>query len=636
MSGFDSQACPGLAQTPAKLCAAFSSRLAKAELMALVQRMIEGFSLQEGQLHLVADLPQGVMAGPAGGLASGCIATGGTAFRVACAGQVHGARQAAQSLPLHIPDPPGTGAAALPGALLRDHGAAALQRLNGVFSLVVADMNRPRALLANDRLGFGPLFYLLRDDLLLAASEVKALAAVADLQHDPAAYGQFFYIGHMLRHQTLYREVKALGPGQLIEWQPEGAVVQTYHDPGRWPAPGSTPVPLAEINAALQQAIGQAARPAEQDTLLLSGGLDSRLILGVLLSQGNKPRALTLEHAGFAHGLDGLLARQVAQVAGLEQDFRPTRPNFYGSADALEVFHAADGMTPSFGLFISQVYPELTPALGRVWEGLALDLCLGGHAQHGANLRSNLPALLASRRANRRCLQQLLQRDWLQLIDARFDQELEGELARFPDTEDGWIRFQMINRKRRRVGMPPHHLYSRKVLALTPGVDADFVDFMWTVPLQQRQHDQLYRQLLLSYYPDLTRLDVFSGEHHARIDETAACRLKKSTSPIYALRTWAKGLGLAPYLRSVQAWLGQVERTKRDAVPPVVVIRTLRTTGFQQPIFNRPKIERALAKAEGGSLYWQNALTPVFYMELWRCLFDPAALEALRQDVFVG
>lgn len=624
-------------QAPAKLCAAFSSRLPKAELTALVQRMAAAYDLPPGQLAIVADVPMGALAGPASGLAVGCTgAAGPPSFRVAIAGAIYSVRPAAQALPLAGPEPAGADEAALAGALLLQHGAAALQRVSGVFSLVVARLDRPWALLANDRLGFGPLFYVLGDDLLLAASEIKAIAAVADLNPDPAAHGQFFYIGHMLRHQTLYREVKALGPGQWLEWQPGGGRVHTYHDLARTPAPGADPVPLDAINAALQQAVARAGRPAQQDTLLLSGGLDSRLLLGVLLSQGRKPRALTLEHAGFAHGLDGQLARQVAHAAELEQDFRPTRPHFYGSADALEVFRVADGMTPSFGLFISQVYPELTPDLGRVWEGLALDLCMGGHKQHGASLRSNVPALLASRRANRRYLRQFVQRDWFQQIETGFEQELEAELARFPDSEDGWIRFQMANRKRRRVGIPPHHLYSRKVLALTPGVDAEFVDFMWAVPLQQRQHDHLYGQLLTQFYPQVAGPPVLSGETRARIDDIAAHGIDRSSGLHETLREWVKGLGLAPYARAAQARLGKVERAKADTVPASVVIRTLRATGFDQPVYNRPAIEHTLAQVEDGSLHGLAALMPVFYMELWRHLADPAALAALRQDVFVG
>lgn len=624
------------AQAPAKLCAVFAAGRPQPELQAVVDCMVGALGLPAGQLQIVAGLPGGVVAGPRGGV---CAAPGGPgrpALHAFCAGEVYGVRQAAQVLDPGLLEQPGLVEPALAAALLIQRRGAALQRLTGVFSLLAVSPDTQQVVAANDRLGFSPLYYLLRDDMLLIASEVKALTAVVAAHPDPAGIGQFFYIGHMLRHQTLWREIKALGPGQLIEWQPGRGAVLTYYDMARHPAPGDSPAPLDQVHDALQCAIGRAARPASQDTLLLSGGLDSRLILGVLLSQGRKPKALTLEHAGFAHGLDGLLARQVAEIAGLELDFRPTRPQFYQSADALDVFCIADGMTPSFGLFISQVYPELAPNLGRVWEGLALDLCLGGHHQTGATLRSNLPDLLASQRANRRFLQQFLQRDWFEQIEAGFEQELQQEVARFPDTEDGWIRFQMANRKRRRVGLPPHQIYARKALALTPGVDADFVEFMWSTPVQQRQQDRLYALLLLSYHAPLAGPEVLTAERRIRVEQIVQSGLAPARRSSQVLRSWVKGLGLAPYARQVQARLGHTERAKVDVVPSSVVIKTLRTTGFDRPIYRRPQIERALARAEHGSVYWLHALMPVFYMELWRSLGDPAALAALRQAVFVG
>ena len=623
-------------QVPAKLCAAFSARLPQPELLALVSRMVQAYGLPPGQLPVLVNLPGGVVAGPAGS----CAAVPGDAsqpfLQAICTGEVYGARPAAQTLARDLAAQPELSDLALAGALLHRCSGAALQRLTGVFSLVAVSPGDNRVVIANDRLGFSPLYYLLQPGLLLVASEVKAIVAVADVRPDPAAIGQFFYIGHMLRHQTLWREIKALGPGQLIEWQPPGGSVRTYYDPAHCPAPGAEPAPLSAIHGALQDAVARAARPGVRDTLLLSGGLDSRLILGVLLSQGRTPQALTLEHAGFAHGLDGLLARQVAGIAGLELDFRPTRPEFYRSVDALEVFNIADGMTPSFGLFISQVYPEIEPTVGRVWEGLALDLCLGGHHQNGATLRSNLPDLLASRRANRRFLQQFLQHDWFEQIEIGFQQELAQELERFPDSEDGWIRFQMANRKRRRVGLPPHQIYSRKALALTPGADADFVQFMWATPVGQRQHDRLYAQLLLCYHAPLAAPEVLTGEHRTRVQQLAQTGLVRSRRSTQTFRAWVKGLGLAPYARDVQARVGRIERTKADVVPPAVVTKTLRTTGFHRPIFRHAQIERVLAKAESGSVYWLHALMPVFYMELWHTLGNPAALAALRQAVFVA
>ncbi|HNS01110.1 MAG TPA: hypothetical protein PKM78_01855 [Anaerolineae bacterium] len=620
----------GSLPAPGKLCAAFAAHLAPPELAALVERMAAALGLPAGHRAARAEFPGGAVAGPA------WAAVEHPALTVVCAGRAIGASQAARTLDRDLSSQAGLSDLALAGALLHQHRGAALQRLTGVFSLISARRDAPQVVIANDRLGFSPLYYLLQDDLLLVASEVKAIAAVADVRPDPAGHGQFFYIGHLLRHHTLWREIKALGPGQLIAWQPQGAAVCTYFDPARQPQTGATPAPLDAIHDALQNVVARIAPPANSGTLLLSGGMDSRLILATLLSQGIKPRALSLEHAGFAQGLDGLLARQVAEVAGLELDFRPTRPHFYQSADALEVFCLADGATPSFGLFISQVYPELSAELGWVWEGLSLDLCLGGQHQTGATLRSNLPELLASRRANRRFLRQLLQRDWFEQIERSFEQELAAELERFPDSEDGWIRFQMVNRKRRRVGLPPHQIYGRKVLALTPGVDADFVEFMWSTPVQQRQQYRLYAQLLLRCQASLAGPEVLTGERRTQIESIAQAGIGAPRRFPHALRGWVKGLGLAPYARDLQARLGGVERVKVDSAPPSVVIGTLRATGFDRPFYRRAQIEQWLARAERGSVYWLHALLPVFYMELWHCLHDPAALAALRQTVFVG
>ncbi len=623
-------------QAPAKLCAAFSSTMPQAELVALLQRMVQAYNLQPGQLQIVDDLPMGAMAGPPSGLATGVDLAGQPAFCAVAAGEIRSAQQVAQRVDPALAARQPASQSALAGALLRQHGAAALHRLNDVFALVVADLDAPHARLANDRFGSGPLFYLLHDDLLLAASEVKAIAAVMALRHDPAAYGQFFYIGHLLRSQTLLHDVKLLGPGQMIEWRPAGGVVRSYWDVTQLPTAGSEGAPLEEINDVLQRAVSRATLPGVQDTLLLSGGLDSRLMLGVLLSQGHKPKALTLEHAGFARSIDGFLAQQVASLAGIDLDYRTTRPNFYRSGAALDVFHVSDGMTPSFGLFISQVYPELAPSMGRVWEGVALGQSLGGHTQVGASLRSNLPHFLASRPPNRRFLQRFLQRDWFEQVEAGYARALEEEVSRFPDSEDGWIKFQMVNRNRRRVGMPPHHQYSRKVIALTPGLDSELIEFTFGLSLQQRQHCQLYGQLLLRFYPQLAQAPTISGEHVLTIEEVAAGAMGTTGHSTAPLRNWAKRLGLAPYLRAVQARLGRVERSKTDAVPASAVIQTLRTTGFDRSIYQRAQIEHALTKAERGSIYWLNALMPIFYIELWHTIFDPAALATLRQDVFVG
>lgn len=605
-----------------KLCAVFMANSQPEEIVAILQRMVDAFYPHADALHVMAELPTGAMAAPEHGLFRGETGRGA----VALAGAYFGADE------LGLAD---GSLAELAGDLIAQQGPTALGQLNGVFAVVYHDPKRPRVVAAVDRYGFAPLFYASVGQTLLVASELKAIAAVTRLSPDPAAYGSFFYIGHMLGDQTLFAEVKVLGPGEYLEWTPtRGATVHRYWDIATSPKAGSWNATTQEVTAAFSLAVSRRMRPECCDTVLLSGGLDSRLILATLLTQGYRPRLLTLEHAGFRRGLDGQLAQQVARAVGLETEVRSTRLRFYDTVDALEVFRILDGMVPSFGLFIGQVYSELDPSRDRVWEGLALDVAFGGHSRPGASLHSNLPYLLAAQAQNRRFLCQVFRRDWLEEIEQRFAAKLTAELDRFPDTEDGWVRFLLAHRKRRRVGLLPCQLYSRHLLALTPGVDSQFLDAMLAVPQAQRQHSRLYFELLHELCPSLLRVPVLSGETYYGVYNGEVAISQHGHRGRGRLRHWLKSAGLAPYARTAAARLSHVDSTKRDAVPAELVTRLIHATGFERDLYNRAYVAKALRKVEGGSLYWLMPLSVVFYVELWQCIFERQQVETLRRDVF--
>lgn len=604
-----------------KLCAVFAANPQPVETGATLRRMIDAFYPHSEAFHVMADLPAGAMAAPAYGLFRGGVGRGA----VALAGAYFNADELG---------PAGVSQAELAGDLIGRQGPAAVGRLNGVFAVVYHDPDRPRVVVAVDRYGFAPLFYATVGQTLLVASEVKAIAAVASLTPDPAAIGAFFYVGHLLGEQTLFAEVKALGPGEYLEWTPAGATLHRYWDIAETPAPNSLAVTSSEVATAFGQAVGRRVPREGCDTLLLSGGKDSRLILATLLAHGHRPRLVTLEHAGFQRGLDSELARHAAQAVNLTTELRPTHAHFYETANALEVFRILDGMVPTFGLFIGQVYPELDPSMERVWEGMAMDTSLGGYLGQNTELRRNLPRLLAPKAQNRRFLHRVYRRDWADEVEQRFADKLAAEVGRFPNTEDGWVRFMVVHRKRRRIGASPNHLYSRKVLPLTPGVDTQFLDTMLAVPVAQRQEHKLYFALLNEFCPPLLQVPVLSGETYFGVHNGVVDLSRPIAHGSSRVRRWLKGAGLAPHARAVSARLWHVEHSKQDALTGQLVTRLLRTTGFEGSLYNRAYVEKALRKVEAGSLYWLMPLTLVFYTELWQHIFQRPSVETLRTAVF--
>jgi hypothetical protein len=161
------------------------------------------------------------------------------------------------------------------------------------------------------------------------------------------------------------------------------------------------------------------------------------------------------------------------------------------------------------------------------------------------------------------------------------------------------------------------------------------LDFMLTIPKSQRRKGRIHSAILQGYYPELTQVSFLSGERHFSMQRRDfRSDLVEQARGSFVLGKFLKDLGLAPHARELYNRLRGVDRQKRDALPADLVVRCLRTTGFDRPIYNRPAVEEALHKVESGSLHWLSVLTPLFYIELWHHIFNPTDRKILKEQVF--
>src|SRR5207249_7257349 len=102
--------------------------------------------------------------------------------------------------------------------LYEEYGDGFPERLRGMFGLAVWDERRRRLVLARDRLGIKPLYYARRGDLVVFASELKALLASGliepDLDYD--ALDAYLTLGYFPAPQTPIAGVSKLLPGHLL------------------------------------------------------------------------------------------------------------------------------------------------------------------------------------------------------------------------------------------------------------------------------------------------------------------------------------------------------------------------------------------------------------------------------------
>ncbi|MGA3362634.1 MAG: asparagine synthase (glutamine-hydrolyzing) [Solirubrobacteraceae bacterium] len=168
-------------------------------------------------------------------------------------------------------------------------GEDALRRFNGMFALALWDRDERTLLLARDRYGIKPMYYIQLGDAFLFGSEIKALLAhpAYRIELDREALLEYFTFQNFFTSKTLFRGVSLLPPGSLM------SIGERVHEPKRFwdfdfrepPAPASEPEYLEELDRLFRQAVNRQLVADVAIGSYLSGGTDSGSIAALAAAQ---------------------------------------------------------------------------------------------------------------------------------------------------------------------------------------------------------------------------------------------------------------------------------------------------------------------------------------------------------------
>ncbi|WP_127478074.1 N-acetylglutaminylglutamine amidotransferase [Sulfurivermis fontis] len=174
-------------------------------------------------------------------------------------------------------------------------GEQCVEHLTGMFAFAIWDIRCQRLFLARDRLGIKPLYYSHDGKTFHFASNTQALLAAggADVGIDPLGlHHQFTLHGVIPAPRTLLNGIRKLAPGHTLTIDKDGRrserqYWQLYaHRPSE---PRSEQEWTEAIHTALKKAVKRRLEIADVPVgVLLSGGLDSSLLVGLLAEQGVK------------------------------------------------------------------------------------------------------------------------------------------------------------------------------------------------------------------------------------------------------------------------------------------------------------------------------------------------------------
>jgi asparagine synthase (glutamine-hydrolysing) len=174
-------------------------------------------------------------------------------------------------------------------------GVDAFRRMRGMFAVAIWDAPRRRLILARDRAGKKPLYYLRRDGELLFGSETKAiLAALRDVPPVSAdALLSFFTFGYVAGDVAAFAGMRRLRPGTalVVDAAAQTSRVETYWT---WPAAAeqddlSEAAAVERLRAELTEAVRIRLRSDVPLGAFLSGGMDSAAVLALMSQQSSRP-----------------------------------------------------------------------------------------------------------------------------------------------------------------------------------------------------------------------------------------------------------------------------------------------------------------------------------------------------------
>jgi asparagine synthase (glutamine-hydrolysing) len=269
------------------------------------------------------------------------------------------------------------------------NGPSFPKQLRGKFAIAVWDERHRRAVLARDRLGVKPLYWSRRGDLVVFASELKSVLAsgFVEPELDLEAIDLYLSLGFVPGPRTPLLGVSKLAPGSVLTIDAGEVREEPY-----WTYPEPNPDPQSRPIEEYADELLELLRAAVHDRLMsdvplgamLSGGVDSSLIVGLMAEASSRP--VVTFAVGFREDEANELAdaRRVADTFGCEHH----ELELSVTENALEldelVWHLdepiADLSALGFDVLSRLAAQHVTVALA----GQGADELFGGYAKHRA------------------------------------------------------------------------------------------------------------------------------------------------------------------------------------------------------------------------------------------------------------
>ncbi|SQH77491.1 putative Asparagine synthetase [Shewanella benthica] len=360
-----------------------------------------------------------------------------------------------------------------------------LKSIDGYYSLVIFDTTNEECYFITDRLGISPLYLSeINGGLSAWATSIKSLDDIVVESNvvDIEALRSFVDISHYLSDKTIYKNIKRLDPATILHIDKSGKVLSRLR---YWTWADIQPIKFTFEQAVdrlyilFLQAVESRLDSTKKYCLTLSGGLDSRALLGAISHL--KKYDITCLTFGIPNSPDVKIAEQASQIVGVKHKvINIDKSNWINGRQKGVI--STGGMKSLFHMHVLNSLAEIESISKYVINGYLGDLVLGGgylkKGFHGFRSSETIAYDKFSHYADQ--------------ID--FDEDY----FKHPSSDPIFI----YNRGVRFTSMGSD-LVNDRLVNIKPFVDNELLEFVYGLDDSYRVNGKLYHSMLVKYFPEL-------------------------------------------------------------------------------------------------------------------------------------
>ncbi len=264
-----------------------------------------------------------------------------------------------------------------------------VERLNGMFGIVVADLREQKLYITRDRFGIKPMYYYHKNGVLAFSSELKSFYVLDEFSasFNTSLLDEYLVFRNNL-NQTLINDVKRLEPGHFLTYSPGNHLASTqYFDINKYERRADDNADfddeLIRLQAVMKKSVESQLMSDVKLGCQLSGGVDSSLVtwLAKEIKQDSLLESVSVVFDDKRYTEKPFIEKVAQQLDIVSHQF-PLQADFYQQHLAKATWHLEEPINHPNTIGIYLLAKQAKDYVTVLLSGEGADEVFGGYARY--------------------------------------------------------------------------------------------------------------------------------------------------------------------------------------------------------------------------------------------------------------